>query len=332
MDKIKYIFLFILLGFYPSAGEVVIQGGVHLYIKNSKQIYTLDISTGREKGIFETKEDLIRNISLSPNGCFIAAIEEKRGNPLPGKGIWTVPPIYSLIVVDTTGKILSHVKMNALRYSWSPEGNRLAFITYDPRDIDYHYKFPTGLWVLTIETNEVREINKQAWELNWAIHDSCLYYRAPAGIYRWIPFTGGLEKVPYNGIYFSPDGHYYSTSYFGEGLTAVYIYKTVTNRKLTKQLPSGLNYFFGWTFRRGHLFLVGKIIPKSTYPRDYSRRGLFRNDSPAKWIDKSYLFDVEKGKVVKEYEGRVNPWVGNGEKIVFERDGRIVLEGLPNGY
>ena len=41
------------------------------------------------------------------------------------------------------------------------------------------------------------------------------------------------------------------------------------------------------------------------------------------------IYDVEQGKVIKQFEGDVWKWVGSGNQVVVERDGKVVLEELP---
>jgi hypothetical protein len=41
------------------------------------------------------------------------------------------------------------------------------------------------------------------------------------------------------------------------------------------------------------------------------------------------VYDVEQGKVVKQFEGHVWKWVGSGNEVVVERDGKVVLEEMP---
>jgi hypothetical protein len=66
-------------------------------------------------------------------------------------------------------------------------------------------------------------------------------------------------------------------------------------------------------------------------------RTLFKGDielgiSPKILNQRNYIFDVEKRKIVKQFDGKFTiwySWMGNGDQIIVERNGKIEFEGIP---
>lgn len=342
--------ILILFGIIPLK---VLSQDMHLAVKVTKdnRVVRLKTDLKETREIYRTDKYKTLYISVSPNNRYLAFIEETK--PEYTRDGYSVKPEYSLVILDDAGKLINRIdKMDVQKYVWSPDGEKIAFLTFDP-GCESQYRCPTGAFVYNIITSELKKIAERAKEINWLFFDSTVLLYDLSGrvgiVTRWNPRTEKLDTTEFKDIYFSPDGKYYLCLY-KDDLRPIQLYNSETNHKefdikiSERRLPSDdtsdpfpkdigslwsshdLVYPYGWVFNTGHflLFIKTDVITKTV------------GEEPVKRIisqkvinEKNYIYDPEQRKVVKEFEGSISSWVGNGSQILVERDGKVILEGLP---
>ncbi len=298
------------------------------------QICRMNIITGEYVPIFRPHYECYKSLSTSPNDILFAFIEEKRGEfsskESARQGRYDILPKLYLRIINHKGELV-HTIEDAQKYVWSPEGERVAFITYDLKSADYPFGLPTGLWIFDIKTGDKKKIAEKAEKIVWARFDSCVYFSDWdwKKVYKWNPKTDKVGTTDYKDFYFSPDGMYYYYLPHLEVGGPIQLFERNTNKDISHILPEDLGSLSGWVFNRGHflLFVKADVITETV------------GEGPVKAVKsrevlnvQNFIFDVEKKKVVKEFNGKISPWVGNGSKIIVEREGKMVFEEVPEGY
>ena len=313
-------------------------------------------ASGKTKELYRPDKYSIHELTVSPNNKYIAAINISDRVNIPD----SVPEayyMYSLMVLHASGELAHRLEMDVRRYVWSPDGKQIAFLTFAPCRKAYWTSCPTGAWILDVETSEVTEISEGAKDINWAAFDNAIYlYEHPrlrdrgCSVMRWDPVSGELQPTDYHDIYFSPDGKYY-LSLWKDEVCPARLYDATSNQLIydivvrksflygrddtTVPFPEDLGSLWnsnelgqpcGWVFNSGHYLMFTK--EESTVETEGS--------GPVKVIVSktihsltNSIYDVEQGKVIKQFEGDVWKWVGSGNQVVVERDGKVVLEEMP---
>jgi|GEM_PF-2106137 len=307
-------------------------------------VVRLNIETGEEEKLYHSDKWWTHSISVSPNSRYIAFIEETKPE-CNRDGVYVVAPQRNLVILDGSGKVVNRLDdKDVKKYVWSPDAEKIAFVSFKPCDCDYKYKCPSGAWVFDLNTLELTNIRDRATEINWTVFDSAVYLYDGAVVIR-NPVTQKIEATEYKDIYFSPDGKYYLKLWKDEG-RPIQLYETSTNGRLfdikvyQRLLPSGetaesfpkdigdlwsshdLRFPHGWVFNSGHFLLFTKsdVITET------------KGEGPVKVVKsrkvrsvKNFIYDPEQKEVVKEFEGAISSWVGDGSRIIVERDGKFVV-------
>jgi WD40 repeat protein len=311
-------------------------------------------ASGETQELYRPDKYSIHELTVSPNNKYIAAINISEREVMPDSV--DAPYLYGLMVLHSNGELAHRLDMDVRRYVWSPDGKQIAFLTFAPCRKAFWSSCPTGAWILDVETSEVTKISEGAKGINWAAFDGALYlYENPrlrnrvCPVMRYDPVSRELQTTDYHDIYFSPDGKYYLSLWKDEARpTRLYdaisnelIYDIVVRESflydgdITVPFPEDLGSLFncersktpwGWVFNKGHYLMFSK--EESTVETEGS--------GPVKRIVKKTVhslthsvYDVEQGKVIKQFDGDVWKWVGSGNQVVVERDGKVVLEELP---
>ena len=268
-----------------------------------KNIYIVDKETGGKKLIYRSLKSYVDWISLSPNRRFISGIE-------PENSVRN-----SMLIIDPKGKVLYSIDDDVRRYVWSPNGNKIAYITGTYYEGGVGFK-TTGVYLFDLRDGGKKQITRDfphptvrgfkggGYDLNWALHDSNLYiqeFEPLGGNYRYNTKTGKTEKVPYKGIHFSPDGKYYLAL---SSVDYPHLYVSSTNQEITEQVKSRLGYLpQGWMSDQKHHMLAVKVEYEPT-PDDTISSGRPRAivKGERKIIQKTFfIYDVEKDQIIKEW-------------------------------
>ena len=293
------------------------------------KLYKLDITTGEETLIFEQRYTAQQFLTVAPNNTLVAFSEIKPGiyhtAEARHQGRYDVWAEAYIRVISPDGRLL-HTLEDGIKYTWSPDGNKIAYVTFDLNDADYTYRSPTGLWIYDLATGERKKIAAYARSLKWAEFDHNLYFTQRSAVLRYNPDSGVIDATAYLGMGFSPDGEYLFRR-TNDGDYQFRLYETGSNRDISERLPTKLGPPIKWISGQGHflLFTKAEVITKTRGP------GLVKVVISRKVIKaRHFLFDVETGRVIKGFDGLPSKWVGNGQAIAVERGGKVVLEGLPD--
>ncbi|MFH2049638.1 MAG: hypothetical protein ABIJ12_09345 [bacterium] len=314
-------------------------------LNKDNHILKLNPNSKEKHDLYLSNKYKVHSLTVSPDNRYVAFIEETK--PEYAIDGYVITPEYCLVILDDMGKLVSQIDKDIKKYVWSPDGNEIAFLTFNPCDPDYQYKCPTGVWAFDIATSNMKKICDRATEINWAQFDSAVYLYNLGVVTRWDPITEKLDTTEFKDIYFSPDGKYYLRLWKDEG-KPIQLYNTITNElefniKIYKQLlpiddfaeqfpqnigelwsSHDLEYPHGWVFNKGHYLLFTKrdVIIETT------------GDGPIKVIkssevsnEKNFIYDPEQKMIVREFESPLSSWVGDGNCIVIEREYKIELIG-----
>lgn len=296
------------------------------YLMSGTGIHKQNIDTRSSEIIFKTEEMYMASFSISPLSSKIAVLVTERGTVPPGSHDYSILPRNYLSFIDTDGNELSRLDENVRKFSWSPDGEMIAYITGTYYEGGVGFK-TTGVWIFNLNDMTKTQINKDfahdsikgyvggGYEINWAKHDSNIYIRDfdyLDGIYRYNTKSGKSEKVEYYGIDFSSDGRYY--------VEGSQLYSTTTNENITEQLinrfgPEWDKVGLYWRFDTGHCL---HVVRQTSQPVKVSKD---RWENPAVY---NVLYDVGTDRVVKEITLPVSRWTAGPDKLVFDKGKELV--------
>ncbi|MCJ7507655.1 MAG: hypothetical protein MUO85_02845 [candidate division Zixibacteria bacterium] len=329
------------------------EGTRYVYSLDSKGIHRWDTKSNERKIIFDTFGLYNVSFSLSPSDTILALIVTERGVTPPGAHDYSILPKNSLVFINSEGKEIGKLNEDIRRFSWSPDGNKIAYITGTYYEGGVGFK-TTGVYIFDLKDGSKKQITKDfayptiedrgkeikggGYDLNWAIHDSNIYieeFGYLGGNYMYNTKTGKTEKVAYKGIDFSQDGLYYITQVWD--MPKFRLYRSKDNDDLSSlltpfnRLCNG-NIEIKWIKTPGHLLLLTITVYEENNPPRRTPEGEAEVQLITGIKSKTnYVFDVETNKVIKKFTGSLgHGWIGNENRIIVEREGKIVFEELPS--
>jgi hypothetical protein len=188
----------------------------------------MDITSGQAQALY-VGEYVQSYVAASPDHRFIASIQAKgRGNLFKN----------NLIILDYDGNVLHEINSDVREVSWSPDGNKVAYITGTYAEVGRGFD-PTGSWIFSLESESTEEIGLlTAYDIKWAQFDNRIYLEGyqtnddgyDYGVFCYDPSSRNLYKTDYHGINFSSTGKYY-IALFGE-IRLSKVFERVTNREI----------------------------------------------------------------------------------------------------
>ena len=176
-----------------------------------------------------------------------------------------------------------------------------------------------------MNTSESIRFEDKARTISWAIFDSAVYIHGYGPVVKWDPVSKTPESTVYKDIHFSPDGTYYLHGPEYEHNLPIQLYRTMDGRNVSDILPANLGTLSGWVFNSGHFLLYTKVdaIVETA------------GEGPVKAVKSrkvrsamNFVYDPEQRKVVKEFEGVMSSWVGDGSRIIVEKDDKVLFEDI----
>ena len=295
---------------------------------NNNRFYLLDPQTKKEVVLSECPDDSwLHDFKVSPTGALIGVIKTARGFTPPGQRDFSVLPKNSLVIIAVRGDATTTIEDDVQKFSWSPDGEKIAYITGTYYEGGVGFK-TDGVWIYDLKDKSKTKIEKDfphktiegfiggGIEVNWARHDSNIYiedFDYLDGVYRYNTTTGRSEKLDYAGIDLSPDGKYYKE------IEGIRVFRTLTNEDITPQLvqrfgPEWSRVALTWVFDKGHCLHVVRqtAIKKAEYSWAYPEVH-------------NVLYDVEEDRVLREVTLLPSRWVAGPDKLVFEKDGELIV-------
>ena len=289
-------------------------------ILDKKRLYRLDVNTNEKKLVYQAEEDFILEISVAPSDTLIALLVMQEGVTPPDTFDYTVLPKNSIVFINPEGKQIAKLDEDVRKFSWSPEGEKIAYIigTYYEGGVGFK---TTGVWIFNLRNGSKKEIKKDfphptikdlkgkdieggGYDITWAVHDSNIYiqeFEYLGGNYMYNTKTGKTEKVAYKGIHFSPDGKYYLAL---SSMEYPRVYVSSTNEEITEQVKSRLGDVpWNWIPDQKHHMLAVKV--------DYEPSALDSigpgKPKAMKRVERKirqkthFVYDVEKDQIIKEW-------------------------------
>ena len=303
---------------------------------DKRRLYKRNVDDNEVTLIYETDADYIVDIRVAPSDTIIAILIEEEGVTPPGAHGYSVPPRSSLMFIDLDGNEIGAFDEDVRKFSWSPDGEKVAYITGTYYEGGVGFK-TTGVGILDLRDFSQTSITADfphrtidgvvggGFEINWARHDGNVYiedFGYLAGRYKYDANAGKSEPVEYKGISFSPDGKYYILT-VNEGTDGAHVFETSSNEDLTGLVVARFGYrpgslaSFNWVFDRGHIL--------------HYRSNAFEFDNEEdrpKEIDSTphnVLYDLERDEVLKEDLRPLSRWTAGPGKLVLEQDGEIIV-------
>lgn len=262
-------------------------------------VYVYDHQTRSLLNFYSTLKDdkrVVDSLFLSPNGGKVAYISYYDLSGLSdGDGYY----ILTILNSKSMKEIISFD--HAGLCSFSPDGEAIVCAEKNPggKDMPPPPGFKGEIWIYNFNIKSKRTIETKqvgAKDLNWSKHDGNIYIYNGSQFCRYDVKKEKGEIVDIKSIYFSSDGKYYCRGDYGG--TRSYIYRASDNTpvvelndKLSK-LSSGRLSFESWA-------LDGNAI-------------LYRTDGR-----KYFIFDINNGEVLQEFEGKVIGGNHSGTRFIF---------------
>lgn len=288
----------------------------YIFSIDSYGIHRLDTISDSEETIFNTEGMYGVSFSVSPSETMIALLITKRGFTPPGAHDYSVLPKNSMVFTDTDGKEITRLDENVRKFSWSPDGDAIAYITGTYREDGDIGFTTTGVFVFDLTDGSKRQIKKDfphspvrgykggGYDINWAVHDTNIYVKefggSLGGNYSYNTKTGRTEKVPYSGIHFSPDGKYYLAL---SSMEYPRLYVSSNNLEITEQAKSRLSYLpQSWMAKQEHHLVAVKVEYESS-PIDMNRSEKVRAMVDERKVKQRTfsIYDVESDQVIEEW-------------------------------
>lgn len=289
-----------------------------IFVKKSEINQIIRYDEGRTPIIYQTSEKAVYKIQVSKNQ-FISAIEVTEG-VLDGRG-YEVTPQHKLIIISPDGRLIDIINDNIQEYDWSPNSDKIAYITGSYSETGRYGFRPDGkAYIYNINTKVKMEIDgiNNPIGVFWGRDENTVYVkdaRKKDGkqIYRYILDSEYLEITDYHDFYFSPSEEYYFSLLDMDHTFT--LYKTDTNQPM--QLPDNLGKPVTWISNNGHHLIFEKKVDDIVHNQSPQERkaGIeqpkwSKSSTPARVVYSVY--DVKQGKVVKEeHTDMVSEWIGN---------------------
>jgi hypothetical protein len=293
---------------------------------NNNRVYVLNPWTLQKELLYECAENSwLHDLKVSPSGKYIGIIKTERGVTPPGSHELSVLPRNSLVIIDTAGNEIARLDEDVRKFSWSPDGEKIAYIagTYYEGDVGF-IPSHVGIFDVGAGTSEVimrgRDLGR---EIRWARHDGNIYMICPGYVCRYDVRRGTFEEMPpWHSLDLSPDGRYYIWP-FELGNDSLRLFRTRDNTEMTDQIRARFgdelrDISMEWVFDRGHMAHVVKY--EYEFANERARR-LGRAERVV--VAYNVIYDVEADRIIKEVKHPVSRWTAGPGRLVLEKEGRF---------
>lgn len=300
-------------------------------IENNKNVVRFQLSAKSRNVIYQTNKLIIRDLTVSPTGKFLAFIETTEGT-ISGYEYKTLPK-NEMLILDPSGNVAFKFKEDVRKYAWSPDGNKIAYITGAFREEGIGFS-PEAAYYFDLDTKSKIKVDglKYPYDINWNVSPDffCIKLLQPIDNNRIFKFDVDkltLSPTPFHDLHFSPDGKFYY--HLWDTIDAQFrIFIASSNQELPREIYSGLGSPLGWAFNTGHLFLFVKKNEQVTLAPSKGPIAVVK-ERKLKSIKYS-IFDVEQKTVVKELENvKIGEWISQNSYLPYVKDGKIMVMDKP---
>ncbi len=284
------------------------------------------------KTIFRTDKDYIKTLRVSPDGNSISIVEKTRiivrNNEL------IALPKNRLTIITKDGEILKVLNEDVQKHVWSPDGNKIALITGEWREVGMGFK-PDGAFIYNLETGERDIVLDVPYpvDLSWDNNSDNLYlkdFHRPDGkyIYNYKLSSKETKVTDYFDFFFSPSGdYYYKPKNPVRDIEKFQVFDAKMNQPILLTLPENIGFPIKWIFDHGNYLLFEKKDETFEYVKfPPSKPGAFQ----LKKIKSGTLhkvtysiYDVKNNVVVKEEKtDMVSEWIGDRFSLPIQSKGK----------
>jgi len=204
---------------------------------------------------------------------------------------------YLLDILDLNSKTeIISLKHASYNFSFSPDGNSIVYLTSylgESDGLNPPIGFESGIYIYNFTTKSQVNLDAtkiQPEDINWSVHDNNIYiYNSYNKVFRYNMTTNKLELTRYKGIYFTPDGQYYSNMADEERISQ--IYRVSDNTEMTdweKKIADSAKSTFT------NLVFVSKKLNAFVFYFGMTSEGVT-----------NIIFGTKQGKVIGKFEGLV---------------------------
>jgi len=328
------IFSYLFIPCISNAASYILNDEETLYL-GGYQIETYMYEIGKviedsmDRKIFIIKDKNIKEFLATPdsiylyelsNKGFIAVSTSRKDEQIRGY-------VKQLYIYDVNGNKIKKIEEVPVKkeayFSWSPDGDKIAYIK-GKTIIEGRRDFvPSGVWIYDVESDKVQKIADKGVQIFWAKHDNNIYIQNqfdrddPTDISVYDTKKGELSKSDKKGIIFSDDGNYYIGTEIsgieGEGtLYDHFVFDGKSNEKIYK--------FKDEDGTPNEYYEDHKFISATHYLVFWSRR--------------SYkIFDIETKSFINKakLKGLVGWNADMTKAIVYERGDKIHIDEMLTG-
>jgi murein endopeptidase len=327
----------------PRPAQVIPAASVPLLVQRAagdrRTIMRGDPATRRATVLYRTPRDVVFELAVSPDNRFTAALESTDG--VVAEGEYVVPPTNELVILDGRGRVVRRVQANVQQYSFSPDGQKVAYLTgsYYEGGVGF---LPEGVFILDVASGATERVDAEdVYELDWgAARENSLVLRALARsperrVLRYDARTRRISAVPSGAFHRSPDGQFYLKKPYElieEGTCqperkpddCFQVVDQRTGRPVS--LPSrDLGQPVSWAGGEGHLLLLSKQERTRREQTLRLGRTSVRGRLPAAVTRaESNLWDPGTARVVRKIPGAAvtgelpGGWVSGRKQLVLE--------------
>ncbi len=281
-------------------------------------VMLIDPHTGTEHRVYQSDAEGMADLKISPGEEYLSFIEMR----VPAGKQY---PLTNLIVITPEGDRVVAVDRSVQRYVWCGRAC-VACIAGEYREGGLGFT-PTSAFTYDVHTGRERLIvgTLAPYDLTWATFDSAVYLKSisPGSgvqVFRYDPRAASLTATPFKDFGFSPSGRYYLQAR-GEESDSTRLYETTSNRQVTLPKSALLGDPAGWAFERGDFLLIAR-----QHKADSAAVMMRRQSAP----EITYtIYDVASHRVVREFSGRLAPWVRSKRVLPVLSGSRVSVVSQP---
>lgn len=225
-----------------------------------------------------------------------------------------------LVVIDTTGRVLSSKVKQVQRYAWCGS-DCLVYIT-GVREESHIGFIPQGIGMLSLTTGQATKLPAPSTPIaiTWAAFAGAAYVKnwprpGEALIYKLNPRAATLEPTPFLDHLFSPTGRYYLHE--REFTDSLIVYETRTNAPVNMDQFRREAIVLGWASPSEDVLLAIKRPPRRTGPDGPPLAKVKIKAAGSQEPQATYkLYDVARARVRTTVKGHLGSWAAPDNKFL----------------
>lgn len=285
-------------------------------IDEDKEIYKINLSDNSKELFYTTTGKNLDSLLLSPDNEIVSVLKDyeafKKESEL-------------LLISSKTGTVLASFRDSIRKYSWSPDGKKIIYIT--GTEVEGGGIHSDGVWVYDIEKKSKKKISDGADDIQWSDNENIHLIKhstvAEKGKDFKKPKKAKYETVVYdykqsrvkpgfiNGIKFSLDGK------FSILLDPQYDVWALAERGLKQKHVDIYDTQSDKVKRLSAIFADIENMSSSSFLWAANNRLIFVKGIQGRKLDEIYFCDISNDSVLKRINGRIVGTNRNRSKLVI---------------